>query len=436
MEYILKHLYKIFLIITAVVLFNTCNTTEPPSDQTLTLKLEDVSCTEAWIQLTTTNLQLPVTINLLKNNSLAHSFVLNTQDSLLYIDSLLPNQDYSFQVSSIEYPVSPGGTGSISSNKLTVTTMDTTSHNFTWQTFTFGQHSSSVLYDVAIINENNIWAVGEIYMNDSLGNPDPSLYNLIKWNGTQWKPERVYFKNSQGQSFLAPMKSIFAFNANDVWIGLDQIIHWNGITYKSIELPDAVFQSWINKIWGSSSNDLYAVGNNGNIAHYQNGSWTKIESGTTTNINDAWGVFENGTSTVFCPVSSIFNPPQDKKILKIVDGKVYSVSWNKDRILYSCWTNSNNFLYACGEGVFVNKFGTWEQITLPAITTNSIRGNDINNIFAVGSLGTIFHFNGISWQVISIYTSKENYRVAIKNNVVAICGYYNGKGFVEIGRRN
>ena len=45
---------------------------------------------------------------------------------------------------------------------------DTTSHNFTWETWTFGEHSSSVLNDVAIIDENNIWAVGEIYMNDSL----------------------------------------------------------------------------------------------------------------------------------------------------------------------------------------------------------------------------------------------------------------------------
>ena len=89
----------------------------------------------------------------------------------------------------------------------------------------------------------------------------------------------------------------------------------------------------------------------------------------------------------------------DKKILKIVDGKVDSVNWSKDVRLYSAWTNNENFLYVCGEGVFVNKFGTWEQINLPPITTNSIRGNDINDIFAVGSLGTIFHFNGISWQI-------------------------------------
>ena len=53
------------------------------------------------------------------------------------------------------------------SNELTVTTMDTTSHNFTWQSWTFGDIGSSVLYDVAIINENNIWAVGEINIADT-----------------------------------------------------------------------------------------------------------------------------------------------------------------------------------------------------------------------------------------------------------------------------
>ncbi len=55
------------------------------------------------------------------------------------------------------------------SNELSVTTMDTTSHNFTWQTFTFDKHSSSVLNEVAIIDENNIWAVGKDTKRDGFG---------------------------------------------------------------------------------------------------------------------------------------------------------------------------------------------------------------------------------------------------------------------------
>ena len=186
----------------------------------------------------------------------------STKDSLLYIDSLFPNQNYSFQVSSVEHPAS--------SNKVTATTLDTTSHNFSWQTFEFGQHSSSVLYDVAIINENNIWAVGEIYMNDSLGNPDPNAYNAVYWDGSVWEVKRIMFYTICGQQSRTPYpaKAIWVFNENDIWIAMngDQIARIeNGTQTKTMCLP---WSFVINKIWGSSSNDLYVVGNNGNIAHY------------------------------------------------------------------------------------------------------------------------------------------------------------------------
>ena len=68
---------------------------EPKAE--LKLILEDVSCTEAWIQLTTTNLQLPATLTLYKNN-VAQNNILCYGDTLLYIDSLLPNQTYKFKV--------------------------------------------------------------------------------------------------------------------------------------------------------------------------------------------------------------------------------------------------------------------------------------------------------------------------------------------------
>lgn len=81
-----------FLLIGFSLFLKSCNTTEPPPNgqkPTLELTLEDVSCIEAWIQLKTTNLQLPTTITLkqynLSGDSLSQNFLLNTQDSLLYI---------------------------------------------------------------------------------------------------------------------------------------------------------------------------------------------------------------------------------------------------------------------------------------------------------------------------------------------------------------
>src|SRR5690606_25107073 len=159
---------KIFgnLFLVSIIFFTNCNTTEPPpaDDRKLTLTFEDASCIEAWINITTENLQLPATINILINDSLSHISILNTQDSLIYIDSLLPNKTYIFkaELSGIGNP----GSG-IQSKELSVTTMDTTSHNFTWQFFEFGDPGiSSFLFDAFIFNENKIYVVGEIYLND------------------------------------------------------------------------------------------------------------------------------------------------------------------------------------------------------------------------------------------------------------------------------
>ena len=189
---------SLFFSLVLLLFAESCNTTEPPplpdeTKPTLTLELDDVSCTEAWIELTTNNLPMPASLNVYNNDSLCNICNLTFQDTLLYFDSLLPSQVYKLKVTQ-----TLGSITSITSNELSVTTMDTTSHNFTWQTFEFGEASAggSILYDVAIIDENNIWAVGEIYMNDSLGNPDYKAYNTVHWDGQKWELKRIYTYSS------------------------------------------------------------------------------------------------------------------------------------------------------------------------------------------------------------------------------------------------
>jgi len=49
----------------------------------------------------------------------------------------------------------------------------------------------------------------------------------------------------------------------------------------------------INKLWGTSSYNLYGVGDKGMIAHYNGSSWQKMESGTTVDLNDIFGLDAN-----------------------------------------------------------------------------------------------------------------------------------------------
>jgi hypothetical protein len=111
------------------------------------------------------------------------------------------------------------------------TGQDTTNHNFTFQTWSFGAHSISILYDVAIINENDIWAVGEIYLNDSTGQPDPHSYNGIHWNGIEWTVLKIptLAWNSTNIFWSDPLKTLWAFDQNNLWVTTgDQVINFNG----------------------------------------------------------------------------------------------------------------------------------------------------------------------------------------------------------------
>ncbi|QKJ96351.1 MAG: glucosyl transferase [Ignavibacteriota bacterium] len=413
------------LIISLSLLLQACNTTDPPPPDgekaTLELKLEDVSCIEAWIELTTTNLQLPATITLEQINpagdTLSHISILNTQDSLLYIDSLLPNQTYKFHTTIQAF--------NHTSNELSVTTMDTTSHNFTFETFTFGGTAgSSVLYDVAIINENNIWAVGEIYVADTSQN-GYTMYNAVHWDGNQWELKRILYDGN-----IWTIKTIFAFNQNDIWFSA--FVRYDG--QKFIELPiSPILTGWsINKIWGSSSSNLYVVGNNGNIVFYNGTSWSRIESGTDLNIGDIWGITDD---------SGGYNKyiAADNAMLKLdEDNNLSRIDAEPGMILNSVWGISNRLIYTAGDGIVLYKNNNWEKIYSQGVNTiYRIRGQYYNDICGIGSPGSIiYHFNGYSWASINPDPNNRYRSIDIKENTIAVSGYQGEKAAITILRRN
>jgi hypothetical protein len=90
---------------------------------------------------------------------------------------LLPNRRYT-------YTLTPS-TGPFTDRlSATIQTMDTTNHDRVFDPpVLLGDGNSSVLYDIAIINDTLVFATGAIYKRDSLGNWGPILYNLARWDG-------------------------------------------------------------------------------------------------------------------------------------------------------------------------------------------------------------------------------------------------------------
>ena len=46
----------------------------------------------------------------------------------------------------------------------------------------------------------------------------------------------------------------------------------------------------LDAVWGTSSSDVYAVGWEGTILHYDGTEWSAMPSGTTAHLHDVWGM--------------------------------------------------------------------------------------------------------------------------------------------------
>lgn len=324
---------------------------------------------------------------------------------------------------------------------------DTTSHSFVWQKYTFGGGGgSSVLHDVAVINDTLAYAVGEIYINDATGQPDPNLYNLAKWNGKEWNLERVTV-NFRGNSIIPPLEGIFCFSSSQIWLVGSLPIYGDGSNWTMYDLRITLDPSVsLSKAWGTNSQNMYFVGRNGSIVHYTNGSWQKIESGTNIDLQDIWGEVDSKTNqaTILTVASNIFKN-DGMKLLQIKNNVVVplttnGLSWS----LSGVWFESGRQYYVVGDGIF-QKLSMDETVwnnkplDFTQYYTYRIRGNSYSDIIVVGSQGEVLHYNGKSWISFRDQTSLgygNYYSVSIKGDIVAAVGQDGDNAVIIIGRRN
>ena len=445
-------LFVLFLFLNLILYLNltSCSTTEPPippeeTKPTLTLELDDVSCIEAWLQLKTKDLELPAELTLKQYNptgdSVSHIFLLNTQDSLLYIDSLLPNQTYKFIIFLQQ--------SNNKSNETIVITMDTTSHNFTFQSWTFGTIGSSVLYDVAIIDENNIWAVGEILIADTSIN-GYTTYNAVHWNGSEWELLRIPNYDFPNTLVYGALQTIFAFTENDIWFcSYSNLVHFDGSTFtsKAQFMTSINFNEQVLKMWGSDSNNIYCVGRTGAIFHYFGTNWQRIESGTTLNINDIWGDFNEKTQEweILAACGNILHGGENEKAIIKINNLNQATLLNATGAkwpLNGVWFISDKNYYVNGSGIYnIHQLGSdWlgNPLEITHYFVRRIRGYDINDVIAVGDYGEVLQFNGYNWKsfIDETFLSNGTYLSAgIKNNLIVAVGYQSAQAVLIVGQR-
>jgi len=322
---------------------------------------------------------------------------------------------------------------------------DTTSHNFTWELDTLGDGNSSFLYDVAIINDTLAYAVGELYLKDSTGQFDPRAYNMARWTGTRWELIRIQFYTFCPQSATGsyPAKAIISFSAEDIWVGMDgsQVVRWNG----EVQSAPTCIPVSVSRLWGVSSNDLYAVGANGGVARFDGTTWQRIESGTTLDIRDIYGQQDQATGSweILAVASKVF-VNFERKILRISGTTATALSDSGIAFpLTGVWFVSGKKYYVVGSGIYEKESlseSRWRNgpLDITQYFTYAVRGNGINDVFVVGSFGEVLHYNGSTWKSFREQTLIGNgsYRsVAVRGKMVIAVGDEQDRAVIARGTR-
>ena len=443
-----------------LVLLSTIGCKETPPTlplhmRSIELEAVHVGTMDVTLKITLADVAQASEVMLTRNSNTVYVFRPSVNDTVVIdpplVPELWPSSTYTYRAYLLH-----GKIAIDSSEALVLTTGDSSSHAIQWSVDTVGT-GYSILKDVAVVGDS-IWAVGELYRRDSAGQIDRVLHNLASWNGTTWNIRRVPY-NYQGQQFFSPIQSVFAHHVDDILLGGNGLLRWNGQQFIEMPIPSNVWGSvLVNKIW-QREDQVYLVGDNGSIAYLNGSTWQAQSSGTSVRLTDIWGT-PDGSEVWACG----FNDSNGGSVvLRHVNG-TWQTLW--DRLapprppyiyaseLSSLWTSGNGEFVAVGGRFYHHSLYNLNIVHDEWIRGTKgyrvfqmrnwayrARGTARNDIWLVGDDAMIWHWNGSTWHRYEELTNANDrlYGLAVSSNMlVAVGTRYNGiyrSGLVIIGRR-
>ena len=444
---------KLLVLVFAVFILLGCELFERDSSEgyEIFVEVEDVFCTEAILKVTLPDSGKIARFLLeraegmkIDSAAIIDTFTCFDNDTLISDNNLLPDRDYTYRVSFLK-----SGKIRAESEPLTIHTMDTTSHDITyWDIDTLG--ISGQINDVWIVDEDDIWVVGEINVPD----PDSSwngtgreTFNAAHWNGEKW--EYIHIRGNL-MNDVGPLNSIWYFDENNIWVA-GFPIHWDGNKWTLYHLQDMGLDVSVDYIWASSPDDIYFVGLEGSIVHYDGKDFKKIETEHEVRLIDIEGTDDGEYVYVvgydfFSPAYSVVYQIHDGVVETLFYDEIHPTTGGLDWGAVSSVSVYKDMVYFVTYLGLVKKHVQSDEFTIDFAFRNygyrSMVVQNYNDIFMVGGRGKYAHFNGVSWDFNE--ELKNTYDLssiwggcAFKDNLVVICGYLldGSHGYVAKGRR-
>jgi len=252
------------------------------------------------------------------------------------------------------------------------------------------------------------------------------------------------------------LKTIFAFGPDSIYVcSSANLLKWENGDWieKAFFMISVPFTGQVNKMWGTSGDNLYFAGNSGAIYHYMGQTWQQIASGTEFPLIDIYSKDGNEIYAAGINVSEVKGvvlKGNANQFSVMINSAIINESELFDKLfgdLATVWVDELGTIYAGGNLLYRYKNNEWNYVTsLPENfiggnpgsyyrgALSSIRGNASNDYIIAGERNTLRHFNGISWEQIGLPYSPSSpigwAKVLQKGNFVVAVGINGSKAFI------
>ena len=410
-----------FLLLVASL---SCDSTEPPAivpppdiiKDTITVSIESFTHRSVTLRVLSTVHSLQSSIKVLRSFNNTETII--AEYPLEVIDTTITDDDngiglmldttytyFAIRVDSL-------GEEKDTSNIVTQKTLAPTSHDYTWQEYTFGDAGyPNTLYDVWGTDENNVWVVGGMEINGI-------FYGGLHWDGIQWNPD-----STVGGSV------IFGFSSNDIWVAGGGIFYYDGAKWNGIEDTDEILHDNVpyTSLWGTSSSDMYFGNAWGKIIHWDGVKAEDMGIDAFAQIVDIWGFGDHEIYAVagagLVGGGQLFHfDGLSWELIADINNNIGQIDFKGNFL--TVWGYEENEVFLLGSYLYKKLRDVWSEVGPFGGIYLKLRGNQSNNIFCVGLGGLCKHFNGVEWKDISNFENIENALrgIFMINNQVFIVG--------------
>ena len=212
------------------------------------------------------------------------------------------------------------------------------------------------------------------------------------------------------------LNAIWGSSPEDVFaVGADcAILHFDGHAWGRMAAAACPYSD-LTALWGSSAQDVFAVGPSHTILHHDGAEWLRMDTGDMrTGLQGVWGSSSQDVYAV--GYDSLYNGETYSWEGRVwhYDGSAWTnVVTGTIPSLRAVWGSGANDVYAVGEkGTILHYDGaTWRDTNTTGITKtlNAIWGASPTDVFAAGDSGTMLHYDGLTWNSMPSSAQYDNF---------------------------